>query len=168
MKLSPVSLKWLLRFYPPFLFQRIWVKRVFSDFKGMDIKIYKGLLNINSNKTIFGGTIFSAIDPIFPLLLDQAFKAKGMKNTVAWLKSAKIDYLRPARTDLHLSVCLSDSEIEMAFDSIHRNGKVVKTFTTEVFDKTGVICAVSVNEIYIRDLNYDFSNGDLNINIENN
>lgn len=168
MKLSPISLKWLLRIYPPFFFQRIWVKSIFEDFKGIDVKIYKGPLNINSNKTIFGGTIFSAIDPIYPLLLDQAFRAKGMKNTVAWLKSAKIDYLRPARTDLQFSVRLQDDEIENAYNTIQENGKIVKTFTTDIFDKNGVKCAVSTNEIYIRNLNFDVHKHDHPTEQENN
>lgn len=155
MKLSPITLKWLLRIYPPFLFQRIWVRKILEGFTGIEVRIYKSPLNNNSNQTIFGGTIFSAIDPIYPLLLDQAFKEKGIKNTVAWLKSAKIDYLRPARTNLHFSIQLQDAEIENAYNTIQENGKVVKTFTTEIFDKNGVKCAVSTNEIYIRNLNFD-------------
>lgn len=157
MKLSPVSLKWMMRTYPPFLFQRIWVKKVHDGFKGIDIKINRSFLNINSNKTIFGGTIFSSIDPVHSILLDQAFKAKGLKNTVAWLKSAKINYLKPARTSLHFSIKLMDEEIEEAYKIIQENGKIVKTFTTEIFDKNGVKCAVCQNEIYIRNLKFDVS-----------
>lgn len=157
MNLSPTSLKWVLRTYPPFLFQRIWVKEIDSDFKGAEVKIYKSFLNINSNKTVFGGTIFSALDPMHPILLDQFFKRKGLKKTVAWLKSAKIDYLKPGTTDLTYKIKLDDQEIEEAFQTIMENGKVIKTFTTEVFDKKGIKCAVCQNEIYIRDLKFDFN-----------
>lgn len=157
MNLSPTSLKWVLRTYPPFLFQRIWVKEIDNDFKGAEVKICKSFLNINSNKTVFGGTIFSALDPMHPILLDQLFKRKGLKKTVAWLKSAKIDYLKPGTTDLTYKIKLDDQEIEEAFQTIKENGKVIKTFTTEVFDKKGVKCAVCQNEIYIRDLKFDFS-----------
>jgi len=155
MKLSPISLKWMLRMYPPFFFQRIWVKKIYTGFKGIDVKIYKSFLNINSNKTVFGGTIFSSLDPIHPILLDQAFKAKGMKNTVAWLKSAKINYLKPGRTDLQFSVRLLEEEINEAYQIIQENGKIVKTFTTEIFDSKGIKCAVCENEIYIRNLKFD-------------
>lgn len=157
MKLSPTSLKWVLRTYPPFLFQRIWVKKIYDDFKGAEVKIYKSFLNINSNKTVFGGTIFSALDPMHPILLDQVFKKRGLKKTVAWLKSAKIDYLKPGSTDLTYRITLDDTEIEEAYKTIKAKGKVIKTFTTEVIDKNGVKCAVCQNEIYIRDLTFDFS-----------
>lgn len=154
MKLSPIALKWLLRFYPPFFFQRIWVKRVQQGFTGMDVKIYKSFLNINANKTVFGGTIFSALDPIHSMLLDQIFKSKGMKNTVAWLKSAKIEYLKPGHTNLNFSIKLSSQEVEDAYQTIRRKGKVIQTFTTQIVDKNGTVCALSQNEIYIRDRSF--------------
>jgi uncharacterized protein YaaQ len=157
MKLSPSSLKWVLRTYPPFVFQRIWVNKIYDNFRGAEVKIYKSFLNINSNKTVFGGTIFSALDPMHSILLDQLFKQKGLKKTVAWLKSAKIDYLKPGTTDLTYRIQLDEDEIDEAFAVIKENGKVIKTFTTEVFDMKGVKCAVCQNEIYIRDLTFDFS-----------
>ncbi len=158
MNFNPTALKWALRFYPPFFFQRIWVKRVLEGFKGMDIKIHKSSLNINANKTVFGGTIFSALDPAHPILLDQIFKSKGMKKTVAWLKSAKIDYIKPGHTNLYFSIRLSDKDIEEAYQTILNEGKVIKTFITEIFDKNGILCALSHNEIYIRDLTFSLRN----------
>lgn len=157
MKVSPSLLKWVLRTYPPFLFQRIWVQRVHEDFKGIDVKIRKSFLNINSNKTVFGGTIFSALDPIHSILFHLILKQNGLKKSIAWLKSAKINYLKPGTTDLYYSVVINDDDIEEAKYEIKKNGKIVKTFTTEVFDKTGLKCAVCENEIYIRDLTFDFS-----------
>jgi acyl-coenzyme A thioesterase PaaI-like protein len=136
------------------LFQRIWVKHIQAEFTGIDVKIYKSFLNINANKTVFGGTIFSALDPIHSLLLDQIFKSKGMDNTIAWLKSAKIEYLRPGHTDLVFSVRLSPDEIENAYQAILTKGKIIQTFTTEIFDKNGVLCALSHNEIYIRNRSF--------------
>ena len=157
MKLSASLLKWVLRTYPPFFFQRIWVKRIKDDFSEIDIKINKSFLNINSNKTVFGGTIFSSLDPIHSILLVQIFKSKGMNKTIAWLKSAQINYLKPGTTDLQFTVKLKEEDIQEAFDIISNEGKVVKSFFTEIFDKNGVKCAVCENEIYIRNLNFDFS-----------
>ncbi len=65
MVVSENVLKWALRFYPPLLFQRIWVIRFEKDFKGVSVKINKSLINNNYNNSIFGGTIFAAADPIF-------------------------------------------------------------------------------------------------------
>lgn len=168
MKLNPSSLTWLLRIYPPFFFQRIWIKKVHEGFKGIDVKIYKSFLNINSNKTVFGGTIFSALDPVHSILLDQIFQASGLKRTVAWLKSARIEYLKPGRTDLQFSLRLEDEDIAAAFEEINKRGKVIKTFTTAVYDNNGVKCAVCHNEIYIRNLDFSFKRESSPIPIQNN
>ncbi len=156
MRVSPNALKWALRFYPPFFFQRIWVRQILPGFLGVDIKVIKSLLNINSNKTIFGGTIFSAIDPMYPILLDQYFKKQGIKRTVAWLKTAHIDYIKPGKQDLFISIRLNENELKEALHAIKTQGKIVKTFQTQVFDKNDLLCAVAHNEIYIRDLDFNF------------
>lgn len=162
MKLTPKMLTWILRFYPPFLCQRIWVKKIHADFSQVDIKIFKSFLNINSNKTIFGGTMFSAVDPIHPILLDQLFQKNGYSKTVAWLKSAKISYLKPAKKNLNFSITLAATDIEEAFQSLAQQGRVIKTFEINIYDMDGTLCARSQNEVYIRNL--AFTNKALNTN----
>ncbi|MVZ67494.1 DUF4442 domain-containing protein [Sphingobacterium sp. DK4209] len=158
MRLSPKTMKWALRLYPPFFFQRIWVKTILDNYLGADLKINKSIFNINSNGTIFGGTIFSAIDPFYPILLDQYFKHRGILRTVAWLKTAHIEYRKPGRTNLQFSIRLDEAVLQEALESIRTHGKVVKTFATHVYDKDGTLCAVAHNEIYIRNLDFDFDN----------
>lgn len=135
--------------------------RVSADFRQVDIKITKSILNINSNKTIFGGTMFAAVDPIHTLLLDQLLKRSGIKTTVTWLKSAKIEYLKPARKDLLFSIILNIADIQETLSEINQNGKVVKTFAIEIRDKQGLLCARSLNEIYIRDLTFEHKKANL-------
>lgn len=148
-------MKWFLRFYPPFLFQRIWVKSIQEDFMRIDIKIYKSFLNINSNRTIFGGTIFSAADPVYPLLFSQLFKLHGLPKTITWLKSASIDYKKPGRSTLTLQVDIRKHQLEEALKKIRSDGKVVQSFTADIKDKTGEICATTKSEIYVRDLRFN-------------
>lgn len=155
-------MKWFLRFYPPFLFQRIWVKSIQEDFMRIDIKIYKSFLNINSNRTIFGGTIFSAADPVYPLLFSQLFKLHGLPQTITWLKSASIDYKKPGRSTLTLQVDIRKHQLEEALKKIHSEGKVVQSFTAEIKDKTGEICATTKSEIYVRDLRFNSSDEKVN------
>ncbi|MDM1049084.1 DUF4442 domain-containing protein [Sphingobacterium hotanense] len=156
MRLSPKTMKWALRIYPPFFFQRIWVKNILDNYLGADLKIFKSIFNINSNNTIFGGTIFSAIDPFYPILLDQYFKHQGILRTVAWLKTAHIEYRKPGRTSMQFSIRLDEEVLKEALETIQTHGKVVKTFATHVYDKKGTLCAVAHNEIYIRNLDFDF------------
>ncbi|HET8830334.1 MAG TPA: DUF4442 domain-containing protein [Pelobium sp.] len=151
MNISPKSLKWLLRFYPPLFFQRIWVVKFAKDFKCVEVKINKSFININYNKTLFGGTIFSASDPFYAILFDQILRKKGFKTRV-WLKSAHIQYLKPGNTDLRFKISISDFDIAEAEQQLKTDGKFIKTFPIEMYNKEGVLCALVQNEVYIRNL----------------
>lgn len=153
MKASERTLKWVMRFYPPLFFQRIWVKKFHPDFRGVDVIVKNSFLNRNYNSTIFGGTIFSAADPFYPILFDQIFKKKGLK-TLVWLKRGSINYLKPARTALKFSIILTEEIINETEEILKKKGKFVSTFHIKLYDENNEICALVDNEVYIRDLNF--------------
>src|SRR5690606_24363501 len=107
MRVSENLLKWTIRFYPPLFFQRIWVKKFHKNFRGVDVKIHRSFLNKNYNASIFGGTIFSATDPFYAILFDQILQREGYRVRV-WLKSAEIQYIKPAFHALFFTITIND------------------------------------------------------------
>lgn len=152
MNVNSKILKWVMRLYPPMLFQRIWVIRFAKDFTSVEVKINRSLLNRNYNGTIFGGSIFSAADPFYAILFDQVFKRKGYK-TIAWLKSAHISFLKPGTSDLYFKISISEDDIKEAEQILNDGGKFIKTYTMEIRTKENEVCAVVKNEVYLRNLN---------------
>jgi len=146
-------MKWLMRLYPPMLFQRIWVKKVEKGFRGIEVKINRSLFTTNLGNSIFGGTIFSATDPFYALLLGQVLRKKGFHVTV-WLKSAHINYLKPGRSNLHFRIEVTDEMIAEAEQAIREQGKFIKAYPINVFDRADVLCATAMNEVYIRNLDF--------------
>lgn len=142
-----------MRLYPPMLFQRIWVKRIHPGFKGIDVKINRTLFTSNLGHSIFGGTIFSATDPFYALLFGQLMERKGFRITV-WLKSAQINYLKPARTSLHFTLKITDEMIAEAEEALKKNGKFIKAYSIDLYNKHEELCATAINEIYIRNLDF--------------
>ncbi|HQS06583.1 MAG: DUF4442 domain-containing protein [Sphingobacteriales bacterium 17-39-43] len=151
MIVSENMLKWAMRFYPPLFFQRIWVIKFDKGFTGVQVKISKSFLNVNYNRTIFGGTIFSASDPFFALLFDQILQRRGLKCRV-WLRSAEIRYLKPGAKDLYFSISLSEEQIKEAEAILVSEGKFVKAYPMNIFSSEGLLCATVINEVYIRNL----------------
>lgn len=149
MMVSEKTLKWALCLYPPLLFQRIWVKKFHSGFRGVDVKIVNSFLNRNYNGSIFGGSIYAATDPFYAILFDQLMQRRGFKVRV-WLKSASIQYLKPGLTTLHFSLHISDEMIEEAEQALKQEGKFVKAYPMELFDEEGELCATVMNEVYLR------------------
>jgi len=151
MIVSENMLKWAMRFYPPLFFQRIWVIKFDKGFTGVHVKISKSFLNVNYNRTIFGGTIFSASDPFFALLFDQILQRRGLKCRV-WLRSAEIRYLKPGATNLYFTISLSEQQIKEAETILITEGKFVKAYPMNIFSSEGLLCATVINEVYIRNL----------------
>lgn len=152
MLVSENVLKWVLRFYPPLLFQRIWVIRFGKNFRSVRVKVNKSLVNNNYNNSIFGGTIFAAADPFYPLLFHQILIHKGYQVRV-WLKSAQISYLKPGRTDLFFDINIAEKDIVEIEQVLNTNGKHVKAYPIEMYNKQGELCVSVSSEVYIRNLN---------------
>ncbi len=149
---SPRLLTWALRFYPPLFFQRIWVIQFYSGFTGVEVIIRKSILNINYNKSIFGGTIFGAADPFFAICFYQILKQKGYK-TVVWTKSAQIHFIKPTTSSLFFSIKIDKQEIDKVIKELNNNEKFIKFYPIEIINKQGEICASLTVEIYIRKIN---------------
>jgi len=149
MKVSENILKWGMNLYPPLLLQRIWVQKIEPEFKGATIKINRSLFSLNFGKAIFGGTLYTATDPFYAMLFGQILKHRGCDVSV-WLKSASIQFLKPARTDLYYQIKITDNMIKEAEEELNGKGVFVKTYNIEIYSKTSELYAVAKNEIYIR------------------
>lgn len=149
MKVSENTLKWGMRLYPPLLLQRIWIRNIDNGFKGADVKINRSLITLNFGKAIFGGTIYTATDPFYAMLFGQLLKHKGYQISV-WLKGASIQFLRPGRTDLYFRVSITDEMINEAEEALNKKGVFIKSYSIEIYSKTGDLYAIAKNEIYIR------------------
>ncbi|OOQ62104.1 DUF4442 domain-containing protein [Mucilaginibacter pedocola] len=152
MVLSENALKWVMRFYPPLLLQRIWVLGFHKGFAGVKVKVSKSWLNKNYNGSIFGGTIFAAADPFYPVLFHQILNADGKRRLAIWSKSAKIDFLKPALGNLFFEIKLTEADIAEANETLIVTGKYEKLFPIDIYNKAGEVCASLLNEVYVRDL----------------
>tara|TARA_B110000003_G_C16471887_1_gene466024 strand:- start:155 stop:634 length:480 start_codon:yes stop_codon:yes gene_type:complete len=150
MKLSKSVIKFALNIFPPLFFNRIVLKEISDDFLFMRVILKKAIFNINLHKTIFGGSIFSACDPYFPTMYYHIF-AKKNRKLIIWLKSAEIQYLRPADSSLELKFNISETEIKHAEKILNDKGKFEIWHNVKAINKKGVICANANMLIYLRD-----------------
>lgn len=96
--------------------------------------------NRNYVGSIFGGSLFSAVDPI-PMvqlinLLDSEY--------VVWDKSAEIFFKAPAREDLYADFTYSEDELNNIRKTVeaHNEMEIVKTTQLTNKDKSRVYCEV--------------------------
>ena len=139
----------LLNLFPPFIFNRIRIVAVEDGFMSCRVRVRSSLLTRNLNGSMFGGTIFSAGDPFYAVMFWQVFARRGMR-VQSWLKSASIEYLRPAAGDLALEFALTEEDIQEATTKLEQDGRYTRTFDVEALDSRGRTCARMKNEVYLR------------------
>jgi len=150
MKTKKFIVRFILNIFPPLLFNRIILKEISDDFMEMKVVLRRTLFNINFHKTIYGGSIFSACDPYFPTMYYHIFANKNRK-LIVWLKSAEIQYLKPAESTLKLHFKISKKDIQDVEDNLNKTGKFEILHTVHAINKKGIICAKAKMEIYLRD-----------------
>lgn len=141
-KLSPFWFKFMMNLYPPFLFNRIRVKEVSPNFQNIKIILKKSIFNINGSGTVFGGTLFAAADPFFPLMYLQIFGNQFNEEVQVWTKSANIQFKKPVLENVYLDFKISNKDIEEAKTALKNNGKHYKTHIVELTNKQSEVCVI--------------------------
>jgi hypothetical protein len=118
-----------------------------SDSTELHLRLRLNVWSYNYVGTIFGGSMFSASDPFYMLML---LRALGPKYVV-WDKSANIRFRKPARTTLYAIFKITKSDFEEIKTSVADKGEFTKTFTIRWIDRHGVVHAEIERLCYIAD-----------------
>ena len=148
-QLSRKGIRFALNLFPPLFFNRISIKSISEDFMQIKVRISFSWMNKNFQRTIFGGTIFSAVDPYFPTMYWHIFSRKNIPIEV-WVKSAKINYKSPADSDLSLVFKLKEKDIQSALNGLQKDGKFEVWHNVEAINSNNIICAEAKILVYIR------------------
>lgn len=124
---------------------------VSGDLLSVKIKVPISYKNRNYVNSIFGGSMFSAVDPI-PMV--QLINLIG-EDYVVWDKSAEIYFRRPAREHLYATFDYSPEELDDIRKAVAVNKEIdiVKTTLLTNQDASVVYCEVK-KTIFIADKAY--------------
>jgi acyl-coenzyme A thioesterase PaaI-like protein len=124
------------------------VLRVSPDLSEITVKLPINWKNKNYVGTIFGGSMFSAVDPI-PMV--QLINLLGA-NYVVWDKSAEIQFKRPAHVDLFAHFLFKEEELAHIKKQVAQKKEIEIVKTTILTDKQREKEFCIVNKtIYIAD-----------------
>ena len=96
--------------------------------------------------TIFGGSLYGAVDPIYMLLL---LKILGPQYLV-WDKAASIRFRKPGKGRLEAHFDLPEDEIQRIRDLAAQEKSVDRVYRVEFKDCDGEVCAEIEKTLYIR------------------
>lgn len=127
------------------------VVHVSEDLLNITIKLPITYKNRNYVNSIFGGSMFSAVDPI-PMV--QLINLLGA-DFVVWDKSAEVFFKRPAKENLYACFTYTPEELDEIKNHIASNNEMEILKTTSLTNKNQTIVYCQVKKtIYIADKTY--------------
>jgi acyl-coenzyme A thioesterase PaaI-like protein len=118
-----------------------------ADHSEVHLRLRLNIWTYNYVGTIFGGSMFSASDPFYMLML---FKALGPRYVV-WDKSASIRFRKPGKQTLYAKYVLTETDLQEIKASVKEKSEITKTFTIQWVDKDQVVHAEIERLCYIAD-----------------
>ena len=116
-----------------------------DDYHEMRIKIPLNWRTRNYVGTIYGGSMYAGIDPIYMLML---IKILG-KGFVVWDKAATIRFKRPGKETLYADFKVTPEDIEEIKTALETEKSFDKVYNVELKNKAGKVHAIIEKTIYI-------------------
>ena len=96
--------------------------------------------------TIFGGSIYAAVDPIYMLMLIRRLGPEF----IVWDKAASIEFNKPGRETLRARFVIGDDELAAIRAALATQRSIDRSYVVELIDSSGIVCARVEKLIYIR------------------
>lgn len=127
------------------------IYEVSEDLHSVKVKIKLSYKNSNYVGSIFGGTLFSATDPIFMI---QLMNILGT-DYVVWDKAATIKFKRPAKETCYVDFVFTDDEIEIIKKDVAENKEIDLIKNIKLTNKeNSIVFAEVLKTIYVADKEY--------------
>jgi len=122
------------------------VDHIGADWRYVRIRIPFNWRTRNAVGTIFGGSLYAAIDPVYMTMLRRIL---GDEFTV-WDKSAAIEFIEPGRDTLYAECALSPEETKQIRERLAPGESTDVEYLVSLVDDDGVVHAACRKTIYVR------------------
>ena len=132
------------------LFPAFWgtgakVTYIAEDMRTIRIKLPLNFRTRNIHGTLFGGAMYAAIDPIYPILIKVGLGS----GYIIWDKAGAIRYRKPGRSALFAECSMSDQDLATLKARLETESSVDVDREIELADAAGVVHAVVQKTIYV-------------------
>lgn len=139
------KMRWMFNFFPAYRGTGANVTYIDATYQELRIKLPLSLRTRNYVGTIYGGSMYASVDPMFMLML---MKILG-DDYIVWDKAASIRFRRPGRTTLTATFKIEDEEVERIKKDVHEHGEIDHHFKVDLVDERGKPHAEVDKTIYI-------------------
>ncbi len=138
--------RWLFNLFPAYRGTGARITYIASDYKEVRMKLPLSWRTRNYVGTIFGGSLYGSVDPIFMIML---IKLLG-REYVVWDKAASIRFRRPGRTTLQATFRIDDAELQSIREATASGSPIDRVYHVDITDAEGTVHASVEKTIYIK------------------
>lgn len=137
--------RWLMNVFPAYRRGGGRVTGIAADWHRMTVKVPLNWSTRNYVGTIYGGAMFSAVDPLMMMML---IKILGRKYVI-WDKAAAIRFIRPGRTTLVAEAVVDRTEVAEIRRLLETETSLDRHYTISLTDSAGAVHAEVDKTLYI-------------------
>ncbi len=138
--------RWYFNFFPAYRGTGARITYLAPDFREIRVRLPLSRRTRNYVGTIFGGSMYGAVDPIYMVML---IKNLGPAYQV-WDKAATIRFRKPGRGTLYARFLLDERELEDIRAALELEPTIDRVYDVELTDEIGVVHASIRKTIHIR------------------
>ena len=138
-------LRWKFNLFPAYRGSGARIEYIASNFREIRTRLDLSWRSRNYVGTIFGGSLYSSVDPIYMIML---IKLLGPAYVV-WDKTATIRFKRPGRTRLSARFEISEAETDEIRRELDTRDSIDRIYDVTLADGDGVVHATVEKVIYI-------------------
>jgi acyl-coenzyme A thioesterase PaaI-like protein len=139
-------MRWGFNFFPAFRGTGARVTYMSGDFREVHVKLPLNWRTRNYVGTIFGGSLYGAVDPHYMIML---IKILG-PDYVVWDKAATIRFKKPGRGTLYAHFVIPEEEIETINRLLATEHSIDRVYRVDLVDENGAVHAEVEKTVYIR------------------
>lgn len=139
-------LRWKFNCFPAYRGTGARVTYIADDFREVRVRLPLRWRTRNAVGTIFGGSIYGAVDPIYMIML---MKILGPRYVV-WDKAAGIEFRKPGKSTLFAVFTIDAAELAAIQEATAEGKPVDRLYRVDLVDREGVVHATVTKTIYVR------------------
>ena len=139
-------LRWRFNLFPAYRGTGARIAYIADDLREVRIKLPLSWRTRNYVGTIFGGSLYGAVDPIYMIMLIRNLGS----GYVVWDKSATIRFRKPGRTTLFATFRIDEDELNAIRDAAANGQPLDRFYNVDLVDAEGQVHASVEKVIYIK------------------
>ncbi len=138
--------RWYFNFFPAYRGTGARITYIADDFREIRIRLPLSRRTRNYVGTIFGGSMYGAVDPIYMVMLIHNLGAEYQ----VWDKAATIRFRKPGRSTLYARFLIDERELADIQAALALEPTTERVYDVDLTDDVGVVHASVRKTVHIR------------------